>query len=132
MSQWYWLTREAVIAMHEDQLAEHGGGVGLRAQDLLDTALAKPLQLVAYGDPPPDAAALAATYAYGLARLHPFIDGNKRTSLVAAESFLALQGFDLDATDEECVRIWLQIATGELDEPAIAEWLRARLQPMQD
>ena len=132
MSRWQWLSRDAVLAMHEDQLAEHGGGVGLRDGGLLDTALAKPLQLEAYGVPPPDLAALAASYAYGIARLHPFVDGNKRTSLVAAETFIDLHGCRLDASDALCVRIWLQLAAGDLDEATLADWLRERLRPGED
>ncbi|UNK44056.1 type II toxin-antitoxin system death-on-curing family toxin [Luteimonas sp. S4-F44] len=116
--------------MHEDQLAEHGGGVGLRDPGFLDTALAKPQQCLAYGAPPPDLAALAATYAHGIARLHPFIDGNNRTSLVAAETFIDLHGHRLDASDADCVQIWLQVASGDLDDTALAAWIRARLRPV--
>jgi death-on-curing protein len=129
VGQWTWLGEAVVLAMHEDQLSEHGGGVGIRDRALLQTALAKPMQAASYGDPSPDLAALAAAYAYGIAHLHPFIDGNKRTSLVAAETFIDLHGFQLDATDFECVPVWLALAAGELDEAALAAWLRARLQP---
>lgn len=115
--------------MHEDQLSEHGGGVGIRDRGLLQTALAKPVQAASYGDPPPDLATLAAAYAHGIARLHPFIDGNKRTSLVAAETFIDLHGYRLDATDIECVPIWLALAAGDLDEAELAAWLRDRLRP---
>ncbi|KLJ02585.1 death-on-curing protein [Luteimonas sp. FCS-9] len=116
--------------MHEDQLAEHGGGVGIRDPGLLDTALAKPQQRLAYGNPSPDLAALAAAYAHGIARLHPFIDGNKRTSLVAAETFIDLHGHRLDASDADCVQVWLQVASGDLDEATLAGWLRDRLRRM--
>lgn len=129
MSQWIWLDEAVVLAMHEDQLSEHGGSVGIRDRGLLQTALAKPMQAASYGDPAPDLAALAAAYAYGIAHLHPFIDGNKRTSLVAAETFLDLHGFQLGATDLECVQEWLALAAGDLDEAALATWLRERLQP---
>lgn len=130
MNDWLWLSRALIIAMHEDQLAEHGGGVGLRDPGLLDTALAKPQQCLAYGTPPPDLAALAAAYAHGIARLHPFIDGNKRTSLVAAETFIELHGHQLDASDADCVQIWLQVASGDMDETALAAWIRTRLRPV--
>jgi prophage maintenance system killer protein len=79
---------------------------------------------------PPDLAALAATYAHGIARLHPFIDGNKRTSLVAAETFIELHGHQLDASDADCVQIWLQVASGDMDETALAAWIRTRLRPV--
>lgn len=129
MSQWTWLDEAVVLAMHEDQLSEHGGSVGIRDRGLLQTALAKPRQAASYGDPPSDLAALAAAYAYGIARLHPLIDGNKRTSLVAAEAFVDLHGFQLTATDIECVQAWLALAAGDLDESALAAWLREHLQP---
>ena len=80
--------------------------------------------------PPPDLAALAATHAHGIARLHPFIDGNNRTSLVAAETFIDLHGHRLDASDADCVQIWLQVASGDLDDTALAAWIRARLRPV--
>lgn len=127
MGQWIWLAEETAIAIDGEQLAEHGGAPGLRDSSLLQTALAKPRQLDAYADPPPDAAALAASYAHGIARLHPFVDGNKRTALVLAETFLNLHGFWLDASDAECVVTFLAFAAGELDEAALAAWLRARL-----
>lgn len=129
MRQWNWLSADLVIAIHEEQLAEHGGPSGLRDRSMLETALAKPRQLEAYGDPPPDVAALAAAYAHGLARLHPFVDGNKRTALVAAETFLNLHGAWLDATDAECVLTFLALAAGDLPEADLAAWLRARLRP---
>lgn len=128
--EWTWLGEAVVLAMHEDQLSEHGGSVGIRDRGLLQTALAKPMQAASYGDPPPDLAALAAAYAHGIARLHPFIDGNKRTSLVAAETFIDLHGCRLDATDIECVPTWLALAAGDLDEAGLAAWLRDRLRPV--
>jgi death-on-curing protein len=127
MIDWEWLTQDVVLAMHEDQLSEHGGGVGVRDMGLLQTALAKPQQLASYGDPPPDLAALAASYAYGLAHLHPFIDGNKRTSLVATETFIDMHLCRLDASNADCVQIWLSLAAGELKENELADWLRQRI-----
>lgn len=125
MSEWVWLNRAVIIAIHELQLAEHGGGTGVRDAGLLDSALGKPQQLNNYGEPPPDAAALAASYGYGISRNHPFIDGNKRTGYVAAELFLRLNGWRLNADDASCVVTMLAVAAGDITEEAFAAWLRA-------
>ena len=125
MSEWVWLNRAVIIAIHEVQLAEHGGGTGVRDPGLLDSALGKPQQLNNYGEPPPDAAALAASYGYGISRNHPFIDGNKRTGYVAAELFLWLNGWRLNADDASCVVTMLAVAAGDITEEAFAAWLRA-------
>ena len=125
MSEWVWLNRAVIIAIHEVQLAEHGGGTGVRDAGLLDWALGKPQQLNNYGEPPPDAAALAASYGYGISRNHPFIDGNKRTGYVAAELFLRLNGWRLNADDASCVVTMLAVAAGDITEEAFAAWLRA-------
>ncbi|WP_426307521.1 type II toxin-antitoxin system death-on-curing family toxin [Acidovorax facilis] len=125
MSEWVWLNRAVIIAIHEVQLAEHGGGTGVRDAGLLDSALGKPQQLNNYGEPPPDAAALAASYGYGISRNHPFIDGNKRTGYVAAELFLRLNGWRLSADDASCVVTMLAVAAGDITEEAFAAWLRA-------
>lgn len=125
MSEWVWLNRAVIIAIHEVQLAEHGGGTGVRDAGLLDSALGKPQQLNNYGEPPPDAAALAASYGYGISRNHPFIDGNKRTGYVAAELFLRLNGWRLNADDASCVVTMLAVAAGDITEEAFAAWLRA-------
>ena len=125
MSDWVWLNRAVIIAIHEVQLAEHGGGTGVRDAGLLDSALGKPQQLNNYGEPPPDAAALAASYGYGISRNHPFIDGNKRTGYVAAELFLRLNGWRLNADDASCVVTMLAVAAGDITEEAFAAWLRA-------
>jgi len=122
MADWIWLDRAAIQAIHEEQLAEHGGGVGVRDEGLMDSALARPQQLAHYGTP--DAAAVAAAYGFGLARNHPFVDGNKRTAFVATELFLALNGYDLVADDEECVLTVLALASGTLTEEAFAVWIR--------
>jgi death-on-curing protein len=116
-----WLRLEAILAAHDDQLAEHGGGVGVRDQGLLESALARPLNLHAYGEP--SLPRLAAAYAFGIARNHPFVDGNKRTALVAAELFLGLNGYDLTADDVEVVEVFLALATGELSEDELAAWI---------
>ena len=123
---WVWIEPAVIVAIHEEQLAEHGGPAGTRDRGLLESALACPLQLAHYGDP--DAADLAASHAFGIARNHPFIDGNKRTAFVAAELFLALNGYRLAAEDADCVTHMLALAAGELDEPSFAAWLRQHLQ----
>ncbi|MCC4587358.1 type II toxin-antitoxin system death-on-curing family toxin [Xanthomonas sp. NCPPB 1067] len=123
-----WIERPLVLAIHERQLAEHGGGSGVRDDALLDSALARPRQLLSYGDPPPDLAALAASLAYGLARNHPFVDGNKRTAAVACETFVVLNGAMLVADDLELYGFYIGLADGSLDEAACAAWLRPRLQ----
>ena len=125
MSEWVWLNRAVIIAIHEVQLAEQGGGTGVRDAGLLDSALGKPQQLNNYGEPPPDAAALAASYGYGISRNHPFIDGNKRTGYVSAELFLRLNGWRLTADDASCVVTMLAVAAGDITEEAFAAWLRA-------
>ena len=124
---WVWIESALIHAVHDEQLAEHGGGAGLRDPNLLESALARPQQLAHYGAP--DAADLAASYGYGISRNHPFIDGNKRTGFVALELFLALNGYNLSATDADCVLIMLSVAAGELEEPAFAEWIRTHSPP---
>jgi death-on-curing protein len=123
---WVWLDAAVLRAVHEEQLAEHGGASGTRDEGLFESALARPRNLAAYGSP--DAAALAAAYGWGLARNHPFVDGNKRTAFVATELFLALNGHDLVASDEDCVLTMLSVAAGTLDEDLFAQWLRDHVQ----
>lgn len=125
MSQWRWINRAVLVAVHDMQLAEHGGGAGLRDDHLLESALAKPHNLAAYAEP--DAAALAASYGYGLSRNHAFIDGNKRTGLVAAELFLGLNGWRLVVTDSDCVLTMLAVASGDITEDEFAGWLRENI-----
>ena len=122
-----WIDRTLALAIHERQLSEHGGGSGVRDEGLLESALAKPQQLYAYGDPPPDIAALAASLAFGLARNHPFVDGNKRTAHVAYRVFLALNDAELDASGEEKYLHMLSLAEGNLTETEFADWLRPRV-----
>lgn len=119
---WVWIDPAVLRAVHGEQLAEHGGAAGTRDDGLFESALARPRHLAACGDP--DVAALAAAYGFGLARNRPFVDGNKRTAFVAVELFLDLDGFELEATDADCVLTMLAVAAGELDETAFAEWLR--------
>ena len=120
-----WLLRSVVEAIHDEQLAEHGGGDGLRDAGLLDSALARPRNLAAYGDP--DVAALAAAYGYGIARNHAFVDGNKRTAFVAVELLRELNGHALRADDGECVIAMEGVAHGSIDEQAFVAWVRSHL-----
>lgn len=126
MSQpWRWVSLEVAQAAHSEQLAEHGGGEGIRDLTLLESAMARPMNVAAYGEP--DAAELAAAYAFGIARNHPFVDGNKRTAAVVCETFLALNGWQLAASDAELVVIFLALAAGELAEEELTGWLREHL-----
>ena len=127
MSPWVWIEREVIVAIHDMQLAEHGGLPGTRDAGLLDSALARPLHLAAYDQP--DAAALAAAYGWGIARNHPFIDGNKRTAFVAIELFLQLNGWALHASDADCVITMLAVAAGDLPDDTRADWLRCHATP---
>ena len=120
-----WIEEAVVLAVHEEQLAEHGGAVGIRDLGLLQSALARPQHLVAYGKP--DVAALAAAYGYGIARNHPFMDGNQRTAFTVTELFLTLNGYELLADDSSCVVTVLQVAEGSLAEAEFADWIRANL-----
>lgn len=122
-----WLEKELVLAIHDRQLAEHGGSSGVRDATLLESALARPQQAFAYGDPPPDIADLAASLAFGLSRNHPFVDGNKRTAYVAYRTFLALNGAELEASDEDKFLTILALAEGKLAEKDFAAWLRTHL-----
>jgi len=122
-----WVGKRLVLAIHNRQIAEHGGSAELRDEGLLESALARPQQLQAYGDPAPDLADLAAALAHGLARNHPFVDGNKRTAHVAYRTFLALNGVEFTATDEEKYITMLTLAEGKLTERDFAAWLRVRL-----
>ena len=125
MSDWVWLETAVVLAAHDEELAEHGGDQGVRDQGLLESALARPKNLAAYGEP--DVAALAAAYAFGIAKNHPFVDGNKRTALVALELFLDQNGYELAADDVQCVLIVLALAEGKLPERELAQWIRKNL-----
>jgi len=122
-----WIDYELVLAIHDRQLAEHGGASGVRDEGLLESALARPQQMMAYGEPPPDLADLAAALAHGLARNHPFVDGNKRTAAVACETFIDLNGGYLVAEDAELFPRYLALAEGRLSAQDFAAWLRDRL-----
>lgn len=119
-----WIEKPLAIAIHERQLAEHGGSSGVRDESLLDSALARPQHTYVYGDPAPGLADLAASMAFGLARNHPFVDGNKRTAHVCYRVFLALNGVDLVASDEDKYVIMIALAEGSLPEAEFATWLR--------
>lgn len=122
---WIWVATEVAVAAHAEQLAEHGGGEGVRDAGALESAMMRPRNLALYGEP--DAAALAASYAFGIARNHPFVDGNKRTAAVASETFLMLNGFTLTATDAEVVVAFLTLAAGEVSEDDMADWFGSHL-----
>jgi len=123
MKEPVWVLPETVHSIHQMLLAEHGGLPGIRDQALLDSALARPQQKAAYEN---DISIfeLAASYSYGLARNHPFLDGNKRIALTVAAVFLELNGFSLDATEAETVLMYQQLAAGTISEQALANWMR--------
>ncbi len=122
-----WLDANVALAIHERQLAEHGGGIGVRDEGLLESALGRPVNRWAYGED--DLCALAAAYAFGVARNHPFIDGNKRTAWVLARLFLRLNGAVLIFAPEDAIRTVLALAAGELSEDELADWFRGHLTP---
>ena len=122
MQEPYWILKEAALAMHSRQLAEHGGLDGIRDQSLLESALARAQNTFFYSDEPADMTVLAAAYAYGIATNHPFVDGNKRTALVVSRTFLLLNGYNLVASQEEKYRAIIKLASGEWGEDALAAW----------
>ena len=119
-----WLDIKVALAVHDRQLAEHGGGAGVRDAGMLDSALARPINRWGYGED--DRCALAAAYAFGIARNHPFVDGNKRTAWVFARLFLALNRVALRFAAEDAIRAMLALAAGELSEEDMADWFRQR------
>ena len=125
MSEFVWVTRDIAEAVHDRQLAEHGGSTGIRDVGMLESALVRPQNLLHYGEP--DLAAMAAAYAFGIARNHPFVDGNKRTAWVAARLFLRLNDGQLSFDKAEATVMMQQLAAGELTEVQIAAWFRKRL-----
>ena len=127
MTDWIWLRCEALTAIHAEQLAEHGGSAGVRDQGLLMSALARPENLAAYSEP--DVFDLAAAYAFGIVKNHPFIDGNKRAGFMAGATFLALNGVYLAAAETDAVMKVLALASSELSEEGFAEWLRTNSTP---
>lgn len=128
MSEPRWVSKQALLLLHGDSLAEHGGLEGLRDEGLLDSALARPLNLHAHEDVT-DIPRLAACYAAGVARNHPFVDGNKRAGFMAMGLFLKLNGLDLRADKVDATRAMMALAAGEIDETAFAAWIRAHAAP---
>jgi death-on-curing protein len=122
---WEWVNPSVVLAIHDEQIAEHGGASGIRDSGLLDSALARPVNLAAYGEP--DVSELAAAYAFGIVKNHPFVDGNKRVAFVVMRTFLLLNGSDLSAEPEACVVKMLAVAEGTIDQDQFAKWLRGQL-----
>lgn len=122
-----WISKRLALAIHDRQLTEHGGGTGIRDEALLESALTRPQQLFTYGNPPPDLAALAASLAYGLARNHSFVDGNKRTAAVCCETFIRLNHASLQADDLALYPMYLGLSEGSLGEDDFAAWLRRHL-----
>lgn len=126
MTVWRWINRDAVLAIHDVQLAQHGGLDGVTDSNLVDSALARPEQLHAYGDPPPDVFDLAAAYGYGIAKNHGFSDGNKRTGWILARLFLADNGVSIQYTAQDAIEVMLGVAAGTISEQAFAQWMRGR------
>jgi len=124
---WRWIDKQALLLLHGESLAEHGGAAGLRDEGLLDSALARPLNQAAYSEP--DIAALAAAYGFGLGRNHPFVDGNKRAAFLGIGLFLYLNGYRLAASQAEATLTILALAAGELEEVELAAWIRKHLRP---
>ncbi len=116
-----WLLKQAILQIHAEQLAEHGGIGGLRDDGLLDSALARAQNKFQYGED--NIAAIAAAYAYGVARNHPFLDGNKRTAYVAMEMFLLINGFDFTASDDDAIAMFLSLASGQVSEDRLGVWI---------
>lgn len=125
-----WISAAFALAVHDRQLAEHGGSTGVRDAGMLASALARPQQLLAYGGPDVDIPALAAAYAYGIARNHPFVDGNKRTAYVVCRAFMTLNGWDFVDQLADRYPVFLGLAAGEVDEDELAAWLRERVRPL--
>ncbi len=120
-----WLDAEVALAIHDRQLAEHGGGTGVRAFDMLESALSRAVNQWHYGED--DLSALAAAFAFGIARNHPFVDDNKRTAWVLARLFLALNGMKISFSPDDAIRTVLALAAGELSEEELASWFRAHI-----
>lgn len=126
-----WVRPDVVAAIHRRLIAEHGGTDGIRDVALLDSALARPQNALAYSEPPPDIAALAAAYAYGICQNHPFVDGNKRTALVVMRTFMALNGTDIQASQREKHETFWRLAAGDLSETELAAWIREHARPIE-
>lgn len=125
--KWNWVDRNILLLLHDESLAAHGGASGIRDEGLLDSALSRPLNLVLYGEP--DVAELAATYAFGLAKNHPFVDGNKRAAFLSIGLFLYLNGQILTASQTDATLVVMAVAAGERTEADLATWIRNHLAP---
>lgn len=126
-----WVTEELALAIHERQLAEHGGGTGIRDQGMFESAMSRPLQLQAYGGDDADITALAAAYAFGLARNRPFVDGNKRTDYVVCRTFLMINGWDMVGALDDRYAAFVSMSAGEIGQQAFTDWLRQHVRPQQ-
>ena len=124
---WTWIDKRLLLLLHDESLAEHGGLAGMRDEGLLDSALARPRNLLAHADP--DFPALAAAYGFGLARNHPFVDGNKPVAFLSIGLFLAINGLRLVATQADATLTMLAVAAGEVDEAALGDWIRRNSRP---
>jgi len=122
-----WLARQLILAIHDEQLAEHGGAIGIRDEGLLDSALARPLNRAGYGDP--DVAELGALYAIAIARNHPFVDGNKRTAFAALFMFLALNGMEFEPAEVDATVTMLRLASGDMPDEEFTAWVRSNARP---
>ncbi|MCG8449324.1 MAG: type II toxin-antitoxin system death-on-curing family toxin [Pirellulales bacterium] len=127
MQEPVWINEPLALSIHKRQLAEHGGIEGIRDEGLLASALARPQHLLAYSPKPPHVAQLAAAYAYGIAKNHPFLDGNKRTAAVVCETFVDLNGYQLTADDQSMCMVFLKLAEGNLSEEELVAWLKEYL-----
>ena len=125
----FWVTDETVTAIQHCQLVEHGGAEGVRDKGLLQSALLRPRNAYAYTNPKPDLAALAAAYAFGLAKNHPFLDGNKRVAAVVCETFIELNGYELSTSDDDWYDTVIGVAAGTLSEEELSVWIRGHLRP---
>jgi death-on-curing protein len=123
--KWNWIDKRVLLLLHDESLADHGGASGLRDEGLLESALARPVNLAAYEKP--DVAALAASYAVALAKNHAFVDGNKRAGFLALGLFLFQNGYRLTASQADATVTMLAVAAGEIDEAALAKWIRGNL-----
>ena|SRR5689334_7003748 len=129
MTEWRWIGEPLILAIHDEQIAEHGGRAGLRDHGLLQSALARPINRAAYDDP--DAFDLAAAYAFAIARDHPFVDGNKRVAFIAALVFLLDNGYELHLDDASVVPIMLAVSEGTMSEAQLAAWMREHIAPTE-
>ena len=127
--KWQWVHRDTVFAVHDKQLAVHGGLDGIRDLNAVEAALDRAQNLVAYGDPAPDAADLTSAYIHGIASSHGFSDGNKRTAWVIGRLFLALNGRTIVFTELDAIHFMVAVAAGDVSDPPAADWIRQRLVP---